>query len=114
LRAADLINVKLMKTGGITEAARLIAVCEAAGLRCMVGSMVESTIATAAGVQLALARRAVVANGLVGPVMLRDDLATGLTYADGALRIDPDAPGLGIVVDERRVARFTTEQTSIE
>jgi L-Ala-D/L-Glu epimerase len=114
LRAADLINVKLMKTGGITEAVRLIAVCEAAGLRCMVGSMVESTIATAAGVQLALARRAVVANGLVGPVMLRDDLATGLTYADGALRIDPDAPGLGIAVDEGRVAHFTTEQVSIE
>jgi L-Ala-D/L-Glu epimerase len=112
-RAADLINVKLMKTGGITEAARLIAVCEAAGLRCMVGSMVESTIATAAGVQLALARRAVVANGLVGPVMLREDLATGLTYADGALRIDPDAPGLGITVDEERVARFTTAQETI-
>src|SRR2546430_660674 len=80
--------------------ARLIAVCEAAGLRCMVGSMVESTIATAAGVQVALARRAVVANGLVGPMMLREDLATGLTYADGAIRIDPAAPGLGITVDE--------------
>ena len=75
-------------------------------LRCMVGSMVESTIATAAGVQVALARQAVVANGLVGPVMLREDLATGLTYANGALRLDPDAPGLGIIVDEERVARF--------
>jgi len=106
LRAADLINVKLMKTGGITEAMRLIAVCEAAGLRCMVGSMVESTIATAAGVQIALARQVVVANGLVGPVMLREDLATGLTYADGAIRMDPDAPGLGIVVNEESVARF--------
>lgn len=113
LRAADLINVKLMKTGGITEAMRLIAVCEAAGLRCMVGSMVESTIATAAGVQVALARQAVVANGLIGPVMLREDLATGLTYADGAIRIDPDAPGLSIVVDEERVARFTTEQVQV-
>jgi L-alanine-DL-glutamate epimerase-like enolase superfamily enzyme len=107
LRAADLVNVKLMKSGGITEAMRLIAVCEAAGLRCMVGSMVESTIATAAGVQIALARRVVVANGLVGPVMLREDLATGLTYADGAIRSDPHAPGLGISVDEERVARFT-------
>jgi L-alanine-DL-glutamate epimerase-like enolase superfamily enzyme len=116
LRAADLVNVKLMKTGGITEAMRLIAVCEAAGLRCMVGSMVESTIATAAGVQIALARRAVVANGLVGPVMLRDDLATGLIYADGAIRTDPDAPGLGIAVDEERVTRFaaTTRERAEE
>ncbi len=110
LHAADLINVKLMKTGGITEAVRLIAVCEAAGLRCMIGSMVESTIATAAGAQLALARHAVVANGLVGPVMLREDLATGLTYAEGALTIDPEAPGLGVVVDEERLARFATDQ----
>jgi L-alanine-DL-glutamate epimerase-like enolase superfamily enzyme len=113
LRAADLINVKLMKTGGITEAVRLIAVCEAAGLRCMVGSMVESTIATAAGVQLALARRAVVANGLVGPVMLKEDVATGLIYENGALGIDPDAPGLGVMVDEERVMRFTTEQVTL-
>jgi L-Ala-D/L-Glu epimerase len=79
----------------------------------MVGSMVESTIATAAGVQLALARRAVVANGLVGPMMLAEDLAIGLIYADGALRIDPDAPGLGVTVDEERVARFTTEREVI-
>jgi L-alanine-DL-glutamate epimerase-like enolase superfamily enzyme len=114
LRAADLINVKLMKTGGITGAMRLIAVCEAAGLRCMVGSMVESTIATAAGVQVALARRAVVANGLVGPVMLREDLATGLTYTDGAIRIDPHALGLGVSVDEERVAHFATEHASIQ
>jgi L-alanine-DL-glutamate epimerase-like enolase superfamily enzyme len=113
LRAADLINVKLMKTGGITEAVRLIAVCEAAGLRCMIGSMVESTIATAAGVQLALARRAIVANGLVGPVMLKEDIAAGLTYADGALSLDPDAPGLGVTVDEARVARYTTEHATI-
>jgi L-alanine-DL-glutamate epimerase-like enolase superfamily enzyme len=113
LRAADLINVKLMKTGGITEAVRLIAVCEAAGLRCMVGSMVESTIATAAGVQLALARRAVVSNGLVGPVMLREDIATGLTYADGALSLDPEVPGLGIAVDDKRVARFTTDHVTV-
>lgn len=110
LRAADVINVKLMKTGGITGAMRLIAVCEAAGVRCMVGSMVESTIATAAGVQIALARRAIVANGLIGPVMLREDLATGLTYAGGAIRIDAEAPGLGIVVDEERVARFQEER----
>ncbi len=113
LRAADLINVKLMKTGGITEAVRLVAVCEAAGLRCMVGSRVESTIATAAGVHLALARRAVVANGLVGPVMLREDIATGLTYANGALTLDIAAPGLGVTVDEERVARFTTDRATI-
>ena len=113
LRAADLINVKLMKAGGITEAVRLIAVCEAAGLRCMVGSMVESTIATAAGVQVALARRAVVANGLVGPVMLREDLAAGLMYTDGALHTDPTTAGLGVVVDEERVSRFTTERATI-
>ncbi len=114
LRAADLINVKLMKTGGITGAMRLIAICEAAGLRCMVGSMVESAIATAAGAQIALARRAVVANGLVGPVMLREDIATGLTYADGAIRLDPDAPGLGVQVDEERLARFVAERVTVQ
>lgn len=38
--------------------------------------------------------------------MLAEDLATGLTYADGTIRTDPDAPGLGVTVDEERVAHF--------
>jgi L-Ala-D/L-Glu epimerase len=114
LRAADLVNVKLMKTGGITEAAALIALASAAGIRSMLGSMLESSIATAAGVQVALASRSVVSNGLVGPVMLAADLAGGLVYADGTICLDPKAPGLGVQVDENQLKKFTVESASFK
>jgi L-alanine-DL-glutamate epimerase-like enolase superfamily enzyme len=113
LRCADLVNVKLMKTGGITEAAVVIAMAAAAGMRCMLGSMLESTLGTAAGVQIALASSSVVANGLVGPTMLSSDIATGLVYSKGTLSLDLSLPGLGIQVDEGELQRFTVESASV-
>ena len=55
LRAADLVNIKLMKTGGIVNALRTNAIAETAGIAAQVGTMVESSIASAAGLHLAMA-----------------------------------------------------------
>jgi L-alanine-DL-glutamate epimerase-like enolase superfamily enzyme len=55
LHACDLINVKLMKCGGLLAALALDAVAETAGVGCQVGTMVESSVASAAGLHLALA-----------------------------------------------------------
>jgi L-alanine-DL-glutamate epimerase-like enolase superfamily enzyme len=49
LRAADLVNIKLMKTGGIFNALKLNAIAEAAGITAQVGTMVESSIAWRGG-----------------------------------------------------------------
>ena len=48
----DGINLKLMKTGGITEAVRLVATARAHGLGTMIGCMSESSVAIAAGASL--------------------------------------------------------------
>ena len=42
-RAIDVLNIKLMKCGGIREALKINAICEAAGVECMLGCMVEET-----------------------------------------------------------------------
>ena len=55
LRACDLVNIKLMKSGGLLGALTLNAIAETAGYVCQVGTMVESSIASAAGLHLALA-----------------------------------------------------------
>ena len=55
LRAADLVNIKLMKSGGILNALKLNAIAEAAGIPAQVGTMVESSIASAAGLHAAIA-----------------------------------------------------------
>ncbi|MDO3408952.1 dipeptide epimerase [Saccharibacillus sp. CPCC 101409] len=54
--AVDLINIKLMKCGGLHRAMQINAVAEASGVGCMLGCMMESRIGIAAGAALVLSR----------------------------------------------------------
>jgi L-alanine-DL-glutamate epimerase-like enolase superfamily enzyme len=49
----DGVNLKLMKCGGITEMRRMIHAARACGLRVLLGSMVETSLALSAAAQLA-------------------------------------------------------------
>jgi L-Ala-D/L-Glu epimerase len=74
----DAINIKLDKTGGLTEALALKRAAEAAGYRVMVGCMVATS--------LAMAPAALVAQGaafvdLDGPLLLAHDRTPGLAYS---------------------------------
>ena len=108
LRAADLINIKLMKCGGLLNALKLNAVAETAGIATQVGTMVESSIASAAGLHLATALANVRTVEMGGPLMLREDLGDVRGWYDRDRITVPDAPGLGITVDEAAVRRFAT------
>ena len=55
--AADLVNIKLMKCGGITNALRIAAAAEVYGVECMIGCMLEAKISVNAAVELACAKR---------------------------------------------------------
>jgi L-alanine-DL-glutamate epimerase-like enolase superfamily enzyme len=68
--------------------------------------MVESSIASAAGLHLALALANVRTVEMGGPLMLAEDSGDARTWYDRDTITPPDAPGLGIVVDEAAVARF--------
>jgi L-alanine-DL-glutamate epimerase-like enolase superfamily enzyme len=109
--AGDMYNIKLMKTGGITGAARLNAVCEAKGYHTQVGSMVEGHVGTAAGVHFALAFENVIYNEMVGPFMT----TTGVTDLDFETpTIGVDGPGLGVDLDRDVLDELTGERTTIE
>ncbi|NDR57771.1 N-acetyl-D-Glu racemase DgcA [Aliiruegeria sabulilitoris] len=73
----DLINIKLDKTGGLTEALELRKAAEAAGFGIMVGCMVGSSLAMAPAVLLAQGAAVV---DLDGPLLLAEDRATPLNY----------------------------------
>lgn len=110
LSAADMINVKLMKAGGIKPSLDIIAIAEASDVSIQIGSMVESAIATMAGIHVAFSKTAVIANELVGPAMFSTDIAA-LSFPSGIVNV-PKAPGLGIDVDlgtveELSVARYS-------
>jgi L-alanine-DL-glutamate epimerase-like enolase superfamily enzyme len=107
MRACDLVNIKLMKSGGILNALKLNAIAETAGIAAQVGTMVESSVASAAGLHAAIAMTNVRTVEMGGPLMLSEDIGdVGTWYAKDRVRV-PDAPGLGIAVDPERVRRFS-------
>ncbi|MGR5914959.1 enolase C-terminal domain-like protein [Bacillus pacificus] len=57
LDAADKVNIKLMKCGGIYPAVKLAHQAEMAGIECQVGSMVESSVASSAGFHVAFSKK---------------------------------------------------------
>lgn len=73
----QVVNVKLDKTGGLTEALRLRAACDAAGLDVMVGCMVATSLAMAPALYVAQGAQYV---DLDGPLLLARDRVPGLHY----------------------------------
>ncbi|MDR3713814.1 MAG: dipeptide epimerase [Puia sp.] len=88
------INIKLTKCSGLTPARRMIARARQLGMSVMVGSMNESTIGSAAIAHLLPELDYV---DLDGPLLLKEDLATGLSFDRGRIRLS-GGPGLGIVL----------------
>jgi len=85
----DLVNIKLDKAGGLTEALALKAEARAAGFGVMVGCMVATSLGIAPALLLAQGAEVV---DLDGPLLLSKDRIEGLTY-DGS-RVSPPTAGL--------------------
>ncbi len=85
----DAVNIKLDKTGGLTEALKLKAAAEAAGFEIMVGCMLATSLAMAPALLVAQGAKVV---DLDGPLLLEGDRPQGLRF-EGSL-VHPPAPEL--------------------
>jgi L-alanine-DL-glutamate epimerase-like enolase superfamily enzyme len=83
----EAVNIKLDKTGGLTEALRLRAAARAAGRRIMVGCMLGTSLAMAPAILVAQDADWV---DVDGPLLLARDREPGLAY-DGSLVAPPPA-----------------------
>ncbi|MCF6465767.1 dipeptide epimerase [Clostridium sp. Cult2] len=94
-KAADMVNIKLMKTGGIYNALKICSIAETFGIECMLGCMLESKIGLTAASHLAGGKKAISKFDLDSPNLLSQDPITGGAEYD-EYRINLlDKPGLG-------------------
>lgn len=95
MRAADLINIKLMKTGGIHNALKICSMAEVYDIECMIGCMLESKISVTAAAHLAAAKKIITKIDLDGPVLCSEDPITGgAVFNDYKISLN-DEPGFG-------------------
>ena len=95
-RAADLINIKLMKTGGIYQALKICSLAEMYGTQCMIGCMLESKLAVSAAAHLAAGKSVITRLDLDGPALCASDPYEGGPEFDGPWIRMNDQPGIGI------------------
>ena len=89
------INFKLTKCSGITPARRMINRAKELNMSVMIGCMNESTVGSAAIAHLAPLADYI---DMDGPLLLGEDIATGIQYNNGVVSVN-DQPGLGIKVN---------------
>ncbi len=103
----SILGLKLTKSAGILPSLAIARIAEAAGMSCYVGCMIETSLGTAAYLQVALAAAPVTWGcELFGPLLLAGDVVREpVRYADGHI-LALDAPGLGVEIDEALIARW--------
>ena len=99
MEIADMINLKLMKIGGITNAIKANTYADIAEIPVMVGCMNESMAAMAAGVHFACAFKNVRYADLDSALDFKQDIVKGGAHYENGFVIPSDKPGLGIEVD---------------
>ncbi|MFS0644281.1 mandelate racemase/muconate lactonizing enzyme family protein [Siminovitchia sp. 179-K 8D1 HS] len=95
-RSADLINIKIMKSGGIYQAQIINQLAETCGVECMVGSMIETHLGITAAAHFAASKKNITRFDFDAPLMLEKNIIDGgIQYRKRYITL-PDEPGLGI------------------
>jgi L-alanine-DL-glutamate epimerase-like enolase superfamily enzyme len=106
--AADMINVYVSEAGGLRNAARIFSMAEMAGVQCTIGSMPELGIGTAAAMHLAVSVPDLLGPSDVCGVLYNSEtfIHETLPIGEGLARV-PDGPGLGVSLDDERLAALS-------
>ena len=112
-RAADKVNIKLMKCGGIYPASKLAAMAEMAGIECQIGSMLESSIGSAAGFHVAFAKKIITSVELTGPLKFSQDIGDLRPSYQIPFIVLNDKAGLGVEIDEAILTNLMSKKVMV-
>lgn len=102
--AIDGVHIKLIKSGGIANAMKMVTLAEANHMTYMIGGMDEGMMAVAAAVQCAAAANANY-HELDGHRRIAEDVTSGLVVENAVVQV-PDGPGLGVKLDESKLTKI--------
>ncbi len=104
--AIDMVNIKLMKAGGLMQAARIAQIAEAANLRCMLGCMQETRLGLTAAAHVVVSQQSIHYADLDAfLVHSSDPVIGGMEVKDGMVGL-PQLPGLGLDMDPAFVSKL--------
>ncbi len=111
LQTGDLVNIKVLKSGGMLNAKRMAAIAATAGKAVLTGSMLEMGPGTLFSAHFAISTAAVTyASELVGTTLLSDDIIQEPVQVENGALILPDKPGIGIDLDWQKLSHYATQQ----
>jgi muconate cycloisomerase len=108
--AADVFSIYVGKAGGIGPAREIVQFANSVGIKCTIGSNLELGVGSAAMIHLAMSSNGIDSDmypcDIIGPLFYEGDvLKEPLTISGGTVRM-PDGPGLGVELDEDKVAKY--------
>jgi len=107
LKACDMINIKLGKSGGIYDALKIIALAENAKMKMQMGGFTESKLGMTAFAHLSLCSENILYYDFDTPLMFTEDpVSGGMTYHDNGVVKVPETPGLGAWIEEDYLNKF--------
>lgn len=111
--AAQVFAVKIAQSGGLLAAGEVASIAASAGIGLYGGTMLEGGVGTIASAHLFATFPSLDwGTELFGPLLLTEEILTEpVAYADFSMPV-PTGPGLGISLDEEKVAYFRRDRTA--
>jgi len=108
-RAADVVNIKVNREGGLLPCKKAAAIAEMNGIEGLCGSVIQGALIDAAAAHLFASTPGIVYNESGKAPAWHDlDIATGLRVENGMVKV-PEGPGLGMEIDEKVLKNFLSK-----
>lgn len=109
-RAGNSIALKPCKHGGMTQTKKVVGIAEAAGIGLYGGTMIESSLGTAACAQLySTVSDLKFGTEIFGPLLFKDNVTVNKIKFENFEVVVPDGPGFGMEIDKEKVKHYARE-----